>query len=568
MRDLARLSARLYNCPLLVKADVAETLAASLGDRLAGLAPLKAWSDYDDGRAAPDDEGDEPDLYTVADGVATLTIRGELVNRGSWLDAQSGLCSYDGIKTALRAIAADPRVTRVVLDMDSPGGEAAGALEAADEIAALGKAKPVTAFVNSLAASAAYWLAAAANEIVCTKMATVGSIGVVWLHLDRSKAIAAQGVKPTLLHAGAYKVDGNPMQALDAGAKARIQGQIDDVYDLFTASVGAFRPKLGQKGAKATEAGLFMGGKAVSAGLADRVAPSPFASSPPARRNGLQASAKGSDMSVSLHKAGEAHASSLIESGQVDRSSAWSFSAADGDKLLGPDGDDWGHFAHFHLGERDGEDDNTKARWAYPYGKGGKVYRSGVIAAKSRAAAEGSRAVGAAAGRLLEKIDGKSAGDDPQTEPNDNQDKEKAAMADQLALAAAKTESATATAARIAAILDCEEAKGREKQARHIAFNTLMNVDDARAILALGAVETPSTGSRMAQTPNPKISADSAQRQLDGQAEIDAMYAGFAKKLNATLPDASPTPGARALNSRAVPSPPSSPSPATRSPFP
>ena len=79
-------------------------------------------------------------------------------------------------------------------------------------------------------------------------------------------------MKPTLIHAGAHKVDGNSMQPLAPESRKRIQGMIDDVYGLFTSSVGKHRPGLGAAGARRTEAGLFMGQRAIAAGLADRVA--------------------------------------------------------------------------------------------------------------------------------------------------------------------------------------------------------------------------------------------------------------------------------------------------------
>ena len=210
--------------------------------------------------------------YTLdSAGVATIALHGELVNRGSWIDAANGLTSYTFIRNSLDAAAADPKVKGIVLDIDSPGGEASGAMETAAAVRAVAARKPVVAYVDSLAASAAYAIATGALEIVATPSATLGSIGVVWLHLDISQAIKTRGVKPTLLHSGAYKVDGNSMQPLPDDARARIQAQIDQVYGLFLDTVGAHRPRLGREGARATNAGLFLGARAVDAGLADRV---------------------------------------------------------------------------------------------------------------------------------------------------------------------------------------------------------------------------------------------------------------------------------------------------------
>jgi ClpP class serine protease len=74
-----------------------------------------------------------------------------------------------------------------------------------------------------MAASAAYGLASAANEIVISPTSIVGSIGVVMLHADRSGELAAQGVKPTLIFAGSHKVDGNPFEPLSDAVRADLQ---------------------------------------------------------------------------------------------------------------------------------------------------------------------------------------------------------------------------------------------------------------------------------------------------------------------------------------------------------
>ena len=106
-----------------------------------------------------------------------------------------------------------------------------------------------------------------------------------------------------------------------------------------------------------------------------------------------------------LNLTGESHAHSLVAAGKVNRDAGWGFSAADGDKLLGPNGDDWGNYSKFFLGLDRGAAENTKQRYKYPVGKGGEVYRQGVIAAKQRAAQSGAGAVEAAASKLLELID-------------------------------------------------------------------------------------------------------------------------------------------------------------------
>jgi capsid assembly protease len=265
---LPRIAARLFNTPLLVLPNAAVTIASNLAARFE-IMPMAAPQALAPG--GDDGDGRDRKPYEIVDGVAIISVRGELVNRSSWPDAYSGLVSYEKLGAALRAAAADPLVHSIVLDFDSPGDEAAGAMETAARVRAISRQKPVIAVVNALAASAAYAIAAGASKIVATLSAALGSIGVVWLHLDQSKALAEAGLKPTLLHAGSFKVDGNQLQPLAPDAKARIQSMIGSYYTLFTDSVGAHRPKLGAAGAIATEAGVYIGQAAVDAGLADSI---------------------------------------------------------------------------------------------------------------------------------------------------------------------------------------------------------------------------------------------------------------------------------------------------------
>ena len=110
-------------------------------------------------------------------------------------------------------------------------------------------------------------------------------------------------------------------------------------------------------------------------------------------------------MALKVNRAAVSHAKSLIADGKVDKGQDWSFSAEDGNALLGKGGDDWKTFASWHLAQDTAEPQETKGRYKYPFGKRGKVYRKGVIAAKSRAAQQGEDAVSNAAAGLLDLID-------------------------------------------------------------------------------------------------------------------------------------------------------------------
>lgn len=174
--------------------------------------------------------------------VAVIPVYGVLSQRMNMMADISGGTSYQVLDASLKAAIASDEVKAVVIDIDSPGGSVPGADELASEIRALrGGDKPIIAQVNSLAASAAYWLATAADEIVVTPSGRAGSIGVYTSHDDISKFMEQRGVKRTYISAGQYKVEGNEVEPLGDEARAYTQGLVDQSYQSFVAAVAEGR---------------------------------------------------------------------------------------------------------------------------------------------------------------------------------------------------------------------------------------------------------------------------------------------------------------------------------------
>lgn len=110
-------------------------------------------------------------------------------------------------------------------------------------------------------------------------------------------------------------------------------------------------------------------------------------------------------MTIKLNNAGTANCAARIKAGDVNMSAPWSFSAEDGNALLGPNGDNWANYGAWHLAIDGAEPEKTKAHYKYPFGKGGKVYRSALIAAKQRAAQQGTTAIADAADEYIDQVD-------------------------------------------------------------------------------------------------------------------------------------------------------------------
>jgi signal peptide peptidase SppA len=261
-RFLPHLAARVLNVPLMVYPPKLETVMAILGPRIgleAGSSPFVDLSGEPVKRE-----------NRLEGGVAVIDVVGTLVHETNGAEAFSGLLPYQAVARDLEAALADPQVRGILLRVNSPGGECAGAWDLADAVAAAGRVKPLAAVACDMAASAAYLVASAAPQLFVTQSALVGSIGVITKHYDQTAMMDGIGVKVTEIYAGARKADMSMDRPLDEPARAEIQRMVDSYYATFVGKVSAWRG-LAPEAVRATEARVYRGEEAVALGLADAV---------------------------------------------------------------------------------------------------------------------------------------------------------------------------------------------------------------------------------------------------------------------------------------------------------
>ena len=192
-------------------------------------------------RAALMENGSSSVSRSSAPVIAVLPLFGTIAHRMGMMSDFSGGTSMERFSQYLRSAVGDPTVKSIVMDIDSPGGTVNGVPELADEIYQARAVKPVVAVANSQAASAAYYLASQASDIVAIPSGEVGSIGVFAAHEDLSKALESRGSKVSLISAGKYKTEGNPFEPLNEDAKAAIQDKVNHFYDMFVNAVARGR---------------------------------------------------------------------------------------------------------------------------------------------------------------------------------------------------------------------------------------------------------------------------------------------------------------------------------------
>lgn len=208
----------------------------------------------------------------VQDGVAVIDVEGVLVHRLGFEGSLWGMATgYDGIARQIRAARADPNVRAIWLDIDSPGGFTAGCFSLAEEIAKGAKSeggKPVWAFVNEMACSAAYALASVCDKVFAPEDAVIGSIGVYCDHLDLTAMLENDGVKLTRIRSGEQKARGGPAEPLDERTAAKLQTWVDQGRQRFAALVGMGR-RMSKAAVLATEGDWFSTAQAIELGLCD-----------------------------------------------------------------------------------------------------------------------------------------------------------------------------------------------------------------------------------------------------------------------------------------------------------
>ncbi|GHT97238.1 hypothetical protein FACS1894126_0920 [Alphaproteobacteria bacterium] len=208
--------------------------------------------------------------YNIHSGIAIIPIHGLLTKNCQFDSHFFVTTSYNEIHELVATALEDSKVNSILLDIDSPGGEVGGLFDLVDFIYESREAKPIYAFANDHAFSAAYAIASAASKIFVNRTSGIGSIGVIATHLDISEYDKKEGIKYTTIFAGDKKNDLSPHQPLSDDAISDLQKEVNRLYGMFVAVVARNR-NVSSAQVKATQAATYFGTDSLSFGLADEV---------------------------------------------------------------------------------------------------------------------------------------------------------------------------------------------------------------------------------------------------------------------------------------------------------
>jgi capsid assembly protease len=278
--DEERRAERLYKraaeyaleTPWAVTPRMMAVIQGILRERVSGIRPSQ--DEIQERIDAVEHTRSQSDAPAVDSPVAVINVMGTIMpHAGSFSNVSQSGASIESLQEQFQAAIASDDVKAVLLNIDSPGGSAALIAEFATMIRDARGTKPIVAVANTNAASAAYWIATAADELRVSPSGKVGSIGVYSAHTDISAKQEMAGEKTTLVSAGDYKVEGNPFEPLSAEAKAQMQKTVDAYYQMFVDGVAKGRGVTAAVVKDSFGQGrMVMAQDAVECGMADKVA--------------------------------------------------------------------------------------------------------------------------------------------------------------------------------------------------------------------------------------------------------------------------------------------------------
>ncbi|UEM09252.1 S49 family peptidase [Bradyrhizobium barranii subsp. barranii] len=203
--------------------------------------------------------------------VAVIDVAGPLFKRANLMTTFCGATAYETVRRDLQAAMDNASIRSILLNIHSPGGEAAGVAELATAINEVRGKKPIVTYAGDQAASAAFWLGTASDEFIIGPTAALGSMGVVAGYRDTSAQDAARGIKTIefVSSQSPYKrVDINTQEGRD-----RVQARVDAMAAVFVETVAKYRGVSVEHALERFGQGdVLIGQAAVDAGMADGVA--------------------------------------------------------------------------------------------------------------------------------------------------------------------------------------------------------------------------------------------------------------------------------------------------------
>lgn len=269
MEVAAMLATRIFNTPLVIEPAKAAVILGALSERL-GIVSHPSIDGAQLANRGLKEDHHKKGSFEIAGRVAVIKVHGTLVHRSSYLDALSGLTGYEDLSENFHAAMDDPQVDAIFMDIDSPGGEAAGCFDLVDSMMTRVNEKPIHAHINEFSASGAYAITTAADHVSIARTGFAGSIGALVIHQEYTKYLEKEGIKATIIRAGEQKARVNPYEELTEDDRDNLQEALDRLRDVFISTVARNRG-VSEDIIRGTEAAMFGADEALKLNLVDAI---------------------------------------------------------------------------------------------------------------------------------------------------------------------------------------------------------------------------------------------------------------------------------------------------------
>lgn len=197
---------------------------------------------------------------------AVIPIQGKIFRYADMFSEISGATTVQTLALDLQIALQNPAINSILLEIDSGGGEVNGIAEFAAQIREGTKKKPIFAYISDLGASAAYWIAAAATEIIASPTALVGSIGVVMGIANPEKDTGR-----ILTFVSSQSPLKRPDPRTESGRNA-LQDEVDSVADVFLSAIADYREtSVAYAADNFGRGGVMISDRALATGMIDAV---------------------------------------------------------------------------------------------------------------------------------------------------------------------------------------------------------------------------------------------------------------------------------------------------------
>lgn len=267
--QLPRFSKSILDKPQLILPEKLVEIASVLDNHSEYLKyrkeAVKAYEDNEDSEV-------KSQFGLMPDNVGVLTIDGNLTAKATVFQALCGGASYDMLISTTEKYAEEGKDT-LLMHISSGGGEAYKLFASANQIKKIAKSAgmKIVAYIDGIAASAAYGLASIADEIIAhPESTTIGSIGVIVSMIDNSKQLDKEGIRRVIVSAGANKHPFDDDGSFKESYLDNVQESIDKLYANFVNHVSTHR-NLSKDFIISTEASTYHADEAMEKGLIDRM---------------------------------------------------------------------------------------------------------------------------------------------------------------------------------------------------------------------------------------------------------------------------------------------------------